>query len=110
MQKEGQAIAAPRRRRLWNVDRIRLEAPPELALAVGWLAAELRVLGALSGLEVAREDPVHRSAGRDAVGLAVQVVGDPAGELAEVDFGVERAQVALGQRRALRAIAPPRRV
>ena len=110
VEQQGQAVAVPRSGTPGDVDRIGLEPPAELALAVVGAAAGGRVVGALLGLEVAGEDPVHRAGARHAAGLAVQVVRDPGLELAEVDPGKEGGEVVAGERVALLAVAPPRRV
>jgi len=70
-----------------------LGAMPRLAPGGMFSKRNALLLRALLGLEVAREDAVHGAALRDAA-----VVGGVGGELAEVDVGVEGADVAVGVR------------
>jgi hypothetical protein len=68
-------------------------------------AALAGVVGALSGLEMAGQDPVHRAGDGD-----LGVVGDTLRELGEVHVGKERGDITPGRRCTLLLIAPPRRV
>src|SRR5205823_25249 len=90
-----------------DVDVVRLELAAELALAAVVATAGRRVVGALLGLEMARQDTVHGPGEGHPLGLAGHVVAYPGGELAEVHVIVEGAHVAGHQRLALGLITPP---
>ena len=110
VEQQGQAVAARGGLVLRHVDRVGLQPASKLADALGGVAAGDRVVGPLLRLEVAGEDPVHGPASRHAPGLAAAEVSPAAGQLAEVDPGVKRQEVARGERCRLGLVAPPGRV
>ena len=88
-----------------DIDLIRLEVADEHAVAGGREApARVGEVDSLPPGEVAGEDAVDRAGTGNPGG-----VGDTPQELAEVDVGVERADVAGGQRLGLGALAPEAR-
>ena len=108
VQQQRQAVAAPRRRLLRDVDRVRLEPALVLARAVGRAtsgsaARSRRPARARSWLPV---DPVHRAGLRHACGCRAR----GARSLLKLTFAKNARDVAGRERVALRAVAPPRGV
>ena len=104
VQQQLQPVATAGRRLLRHVERVRLQAPEQLARAALRGPALLVEVDALLGLEATGEDPVEHAGARHAA-----LVRGPVGELAEVHVGVERGEVARLQRAALALVAPPGR-
>jgi hypothetical protein len=103
VQQQGEPPAAGGLRPVGDVERVGLQAPEQLALAVRRRAALAVEVDALLGLVVAGEDAVHHAGAWD-VGVVLGAVE----QAAEVDHGRERRHVpAVGERLALRLVAPP---
>ena len=114
VQEERHPIAARRSRLRGHVDGVRLEDALVLTRAARATVRRRREatdgeISALRDLEVAHQEAVNGAGLRHAAGLVGHVVADSGGELREVDVGVERAQVARGERRTLVLVAPPGR-